>query len=906
MIRPGIRRLFRLAFHRREDAARDVRDEIRLHVELRTEQLIGGGMAPGAARGEAERKFGSIEGVRPLMERTATHREAVMRTRERAESFLQDFRYVMRSLQRSPTFVVSATLTLALGLGANAAMFSVLDRLYLQAPPGVAAPERVVRLYQEYVNPRKERQVLSVLSPPDWMRVQEQLPPGDAIAGYRSQTTRLGPADDSPRGTVSWVLGDLFGTLRARVIAGRNFSTDEIRPQGLATVAIVSASLARERFGDDRSAIGKPFDHGPHRYTIIGVADPAFRGTELDAIDAWLPMNTMGPWAHRPPTAWYEERGSLFIHTLVRTPDARSMPALRAAATAALKRGSMNLRDTSTMTATFGSLKQMIPPGFRGNEEAIATRLAAVACVILLIACANVANLMLARARQRRREIGIRLALGVSRTRLVAQMLTESMVLAMIGSFAAVLAAAWAATALRHAILPRVQWGTPAVGWRALAFALATAIVAGLATGVMPALQFSRPNLTTVLRGGARDGASHRSMLRSGLLVSQIALSCVLLAGAGLFVRSLQQVQALEIGVDETRLVFAGIDASTESGLNPEILGATLVEAGPLVERLPDVERVAFTAERPMWAISFEKTFLPNGDSLPQLNGEGPFVSYVSPGFFASMGMRVLQGRDIGVEDRVGAEQVVVVNSNFARTVWPGESALGKCFILRHAGESCRRVVGVVSNAHALGVVEQPTMQFYVPLAQEGDHGKAGVPRTMEIRVKEGRVEVVTAQVDRLLHRMSRSGMQPWVETLADQLSPEMRPWRLGAALFSAAGFLALLVAAIGVYGTIAYSVSQRTQEMGVRIALGARGSSIVSLVLKSSVATATVGVVIGTGIALSAGRFLKPLLYDTSPTNPLVLGAVALTLLGVAAIASLVPALHAKRVDPMEALRAE
>jgi hypothetical protein len=324
------------------------------------------------------------------------------------------------------------------------------------------------------------------------------------------------------------------------------------------------------------------------------------------------------------------------------------------------------------------------------------------------------------------------------------------------------------------------------------------------------------------------------------------------------------------------------------------------------IERLPGVERVAFTEQRPMWVISFEKTFLPGGDTLPQLNGESPFVSFVSPGFFASMGMRVLQGREFAREDRVGAEQVVVVNSNFAKTVWPGESAIGKCFILRKLDEPCRRVVGVVSNTHSRDVAERPSMQFYVPLAQDGDDGKAGVAGTMEIRAREGRAAGVAAQAEQLLRKLAQSGMQPWVETLADQLSPEMRPWRLGAALFSAAGLLALLVAAVGIYGTIAYTFSQRTQEIGVRIALGAQGSSIVALVLKSSVMIAAMGVVIGTGIAIWAGRFVKPLRFDTSPNDPFVLGGVALALLAVAVIASLVPAIRAKRVDPMEALRAE
>jgi hypothetical protein len=276
----------------------------------------------------------------------------------------------------------------------------------------------------------------------------------------------------------------------------------------------------------------------------------------------------------------------------------------------------------------------------------------------------------------------------------------------------------------------------------------------------------------------------------------------------------------------------------------------------------------------------------------------------VSPEFFAAMGMRVLEGRGFSVDDRLGSEQVLAVNSSFARAIWPGESAVGKCIRVAKPTEPCRRVVGVISNSHFNGVIESPSIQWYIPLAQrEGDEGRAG---TMEIRTAPGRAADVAAQVQRLLIQTAGSGFRPWAQTFTEQLDGDFRKWRLGTALFTAAGLLALLVAGVGIYGTIAYTFSQRTQEIGVRIALGAQGLSIIALVLRSSVVLAGVGVIIGTAIAIWAGRFAKPLLYETSPNNPFVLGGVALVLLGVAVIASLVPAMRAKSVDPMEALRAE
>jgi putative ABC transport system permease protein len=905
MIRPRIKKLFRLALHRREDAERDVRDEIRLHVELRTEQLIGGGLAPDAARKEAERMFGSMDDVRPLMEEAATHRETAMRKREWSESFTQDLRYVLRSLRRSPTFVISATLTLALGLGANAALFSILDRLYLQAPAGVPAPDHLKRFYETYAPTPQDRRARPVLTPPEYLAVAAVTPAGAKIVGYSTDTkVHLGKDESAPEGNVTIVLGDYFETVGVAPATGRNFSDEEVRPEGIALVAIVSDVFARTRFGTSRDALNKLIDIGALRLTIVGVAPPGFVGTDLDPTDVWMPMNTRGS-RSSGGKPWYEQTGTGFIRTIMRTKDEASVATFPAVATAALRHTAV-MHDTTALGATFASIREMLQPGFDDSQNAIASRLAAVAFAILLIACANVANLLLARALQRRREIGVRLALGVSRRRLIGQLLTESVVLALIGGVAALVVAVWCATALRHALLPNVQWGAPAIGLRAVLYGVLTAVIAGLAAGLAPALHASRPNLTSVLRGGSRDGATHRSKVRGTLLISQIALSCVLLAGAGLFVRSLKHVEAIDIGYDTDRLVFAGIRLTRESGRKYDDLGPFLTEAASRIQKLPGVERVAFSPNTPMRSISFKSTFLVNGDTLPQDKGMDKITTTVSSGYFGTMGMRVVEGRNFSPDDRAGSEQVLVVNTNFAKTVWPGESAVGKCIRLTKVTEPCRRVIGVVSNSHYAGVIEKPSMQFYVPMAQDGDSARGVVPGAIEIRVAPGRASAVAAQVNQLLIQMSSSGMRPVVQTFTDQIDGSFRSWRLGAALFSAAGLLALLVAAVGIYGTIAYTFSQRTQEIGVRIALGAQGSSIIALVLKSSVAIAAIGVVIGTGVALWAGKFAKPLLYDTAPNNPFVLGGVAVVLLAVAIVASLVPAIRAKSVDPLEALRAE
>ncbi len=906
VIRPRIKKLFRLAFHRREDAERDVRDEIRLHVELRTKQLIGGGMAPDEARREAERKFGSIDAVRPMLDDAATHRETVMRKREWWESFTQDLRYVLRSLKRSPTFTVSATLTLALGLGANVALFTVLDRLYLQAPSGVSAPNQLRRVYSTATFAGIGRGLRAAFAPPEWSSIVEAAPAADTVTGYRTQLqAALANTSDAPTGNVTWILGDYFGTLGVHPVAGRNFTADETRVSGFAAVAIITNELARDRFGSASGAIGQPLDLGTHRYTIIGVAPMEFRGTELDASDVWVPMNTQVSWVTRD-TSWVRETHSGMIHVIARTHGDASVAALAGRATPAIRHVTA-FSDTASMIVVLGSIKEMLTPGSNVSEQAITTRLAAVALAILFIACANVANLLLARALQRRREIGVRLALGIARARLVRQLVTESVVLALCGGAGALVASVWTATALRNILMPGVHWAAPAVGWRAVGFAIGAATIAGFCAGLVPALSASRPDLSRVLTGGARDGVRHRSFVRTGLLMSQVALSCVLLAGGGLFIRSLKQVEAIDTGYSADRLVFAGYNYSRESAHTPDEAARLLAEAATRLAAMPGIERVAFAQNAPMLgSISFMPAFLQNGDSLPHLSDRMTTVSFISPGAFATIGMRMLMGRDFSSDDRESSEPVIVVNATFARTVWPTVSPVGQCVIVGKIGDPCRRVVGVVSNARQNSVIESPSMMYYVPLAQQGFGGTPSLGETLEIRAAPGRTAQAAADVRRILVQLAPAGMRPTLRIFSEQISSQTRPWRVGAALFTASALLALLVAAVGIYGTIAYTVSQRTQEIGVRIALGAQGSSIIALVLKSSVTIAAVGVVIGTGVALWAGKFAKPLLYDTAPNNPFVLGGVALVLLGVAVVASLVPAIRAKSVDPLEALRAE
>lgn len=897
MIRLRVRRLFRLGLHRDVDARRDVEDEMRSHIEMRVEQLVSEGWEQRAARAEAERRFASSDHARRALEASAVRRESRLRLSEQFDSLVYDVRYAVRTLRRSPGFTMTVIVTFALGLGANAALFALLDRMFLQNPAGVREPDEVRRVQR----PSGGAPAM-VYSFPGLRDIAEALPPGTAYAGYRTELRIPFDSDgEDARGVVTYVVGDYFGTLGVAMARGRPFAPDEWQAGSFAPVAVVSSRFATLRYASPDAALGKSIDIARRRYTIIGVAAAGFAGTDLDASDAWAPLNTRGSWTLRE-TEWLEDRRTLFLQMLARVTDS-AVVHLLPAITAAMRTDPI-VRDTLA-TAAFRSLRQALP-SFMANERQVATRLAGVAVLILLIACANVANIMLARTLTHRREIAVRLALGVSRRRLMRQLVTQSVTLALAACAGAVVVAIWCASALRTALLPNVQWGAPAVGWRVVLFAVVSALAAGFAVGLLPALQASRPQLTRTLRGGARDGAAHSSRLRGALVVAQVTLSLVLLAGAGLFIRSLREVQSVNLGYDADRIVLAGIRAPRDANVSSTAVSDRLIGTVERLEQQPGVESVAFSENIPMWSLSFLKHYLPDRDSLPTPPNVATIVSFVSPRFFATMGMQLLDGRDFNATDRRGSEPVIVVNKAMADLFWPRARALEKCLIVGERNAPCRRVVGVVSNAHYLSVVEGPSIQFYIPVRQEGDDGRVGRAGALEVRAGIGRTAVVAEAVRRELARAAPAGTSVWVRSLSEQLEPEFRTWRLGAQLFSLAGLLALVVALVGISGNVSYTLSQRTHEMGVRIALGAKARDIIRMVLGEGMRTILIGVVCGLGVALAAGRLIRSMLYGTPAHDPTVLAAVAAVLILAAALASLGPAIRATRVDPIDSLRSE
>ncbi|HVT40307.1 MAG TPA: ABC transporter permease, partial [Gemmatimonadaceae bacterium] len=676
----------------RRDPDADIDAELRFHFDEKVAELQARGASLTDARAQALMEFGDLEDVRHDLREIDTRVAVKHQRAEWWEATAQDARYALRTLRRSPAFTAMVATTLALGIGANAVIFSLLDRLFAREPAGVTAAGQLYRVQQRCKAPRCEPGGRFNYSYPELRAVRAALPGGPPLAGYLVDHLQFGQDDGAPPAVVSYVEGNFFGILGLRPAAGRFFSDDEARIQNVAPVAIISHQLWNDRFALAPSAVGQTVDVEAQRYTIIGVAPAGFTGVDLDAVDLWAPASTMRPVDPRSP--WYAGPGGggRLFRFVTRAESPAAAARLLGASSPVL---GQSVRDTSATVALAPLAQAIWTDG--GKVVAISTRLAGVAAIILLIACANVANLFLARGMQRRREVAVRLALGVSRKRLIGQLLGESLAVAMIGGAAAVVVAIWGGGVLRQILLPAVHWAEPAVGMRVAAFTAAIALLAGVAAGLVPALRASRPDLTSALKAGAREGTFRRSRLQTGLMVVQGALSVVLLAGAGLFVESLRHVEGVDIGYDADRLVLANVRyAGDRFGIGrDQEFKARLPEIADRIARLPGVERVGVADLPLMGGVGILKIFLPDRDSVPKLLGLPPLASTVSPQYLGAVGMRIVAGRGLTESDVVGSEPVIVVSASMAKAVWPGENALGKCVIVSKRTEPCRIVVGV-------------------------------------------------------------------------------------------------------------------------------------------------------------------------------------------------------------------
>ena len=911
---PSIRRLFRLAPRRPVDADAEVDDEIRFHLEARTEQLVAGGLARDAARAEALRRFGDMEAARGRLRHGAQRRRARMLRRERLEAVWQDVSFALRQMRRSPGFTAAVVATFALAIAANATMFGIVDRLLLRPPAYLADPGSTHRVYLVRRLPDGEERVDNNISYRRYTELREHGRAFSSAAAFYATDMVVGTGEEARELRTGLVSASFWQLFDARPVIGRFFGEAEDRVPAGEPVAVLSYGFWQSRFAGSQDVLGQTIRIGGKTYTIIGVAPKGFTGVSLEPLIAFVPITAAADdmfGAFRSP--WHSGHNLSWLEMVVRRSPGVSAEAAQADLTGAYRRSwtaSPGARPVEEARPHALLASVLFDRGPKQRDDAkVATWLGGVAVIVLLIACANVANLLLARARRRGREIAVRIALGVGRARLVGQLITESVLLGLLGGIAGLGLAQVGGGVLRVLLLPDLDWSAGLLDRRLLLATAGAALAAGLLAGLAPALQAGRGDVAGALKAGGREGSVRRSRTRAALLVLQVALSVVLLVGAGLFARSLYNVRTVEMGFDPERVLYASVDLRG-TRLTPAESMALTRRLLDRARELPQVEHAALTRSVPFWMTWSEDIAVPGIDSVSRL---GDFsANAVSADYFATMGTRLLRGRPIGDEDREGTQRVVVVNEAMARTIWKETDALGQCLKVggmepRTPGGSagadaapCSIVVGIAESIRR-GSFDTPAMEYYMAMDQRRDVRDAG----MFIRTRgESRRQLEAVRQE--LQRLVPGAAFVSARSLQDVVDPNLRPWRLGATMFSVFGALALVLAAVGLYGVIAFNVTQRIHELGVRVALGARTPDILRLVIGEGMRLAVLGVVLGLGAALVAGRYVATLLFKVSPTDAATFVIVGAALLVVAVAASFAPALRAARVPPNVALRAE
>src|SRR5205807_9185513 len=688
---------------------------------------------------------------------------------------------------------------------------------------------------------------------------------------------------------------------------GRYVTTTEDSPPNGTAVSVLAYAFWQTRYGGRREVLGSTLQIGPTVYTIIGVAPEGFAGLwPVQRPVAFIPITSHASAmaAGRRGESWWTTYHWQWLSMLGQRKAGVTVAAANADLSNAFLRSYAAQRPGSPglTPAEIARPRAFVASVLseRGPSESsvakVATWLSGGALIVLLIACANVANLLLARALRRRREIAIRLALGVSRARLLSQLFTESVLLAVLGGFAGVVVAEWGGAVLRAQFLAKSSEVSVMGDIRTLLFGGVAALCAGLLTGRAPALT-QHADVAGDLKAGAREGTFQRSRVRIGLLVLQGALSVVLLVGAGLFVRSLRHVRVIPLGydVDPVLLVDLNLRGMQLDSARNVALRRELLETA---RAIPGVEHASRQLTVPFWITWDLDLHVAGIDSVHRL---GDFeLNAVTPEHFATLGTRILRGRGIEAQDGEHAPRVMVASQAMAKTLWPGRDPIGQCVRVGADTAPCSYVVGVAQNIKSEQLGDDPGLFYYLSTAQWHPEQGGLFVRT------HGEAARSAETIRRSLQPVMPGAAYVTVTPLREILGEQTRSWQLGATMFLAFGALALALAAIGLYSVMAYNVAQRTQEMGVRATLGAQQRDLVGLVLNEGLRVGVVGIVIGVVIALAGGQWVGPLLFQESPHDPLVFGFVAVVLLGTTVLASFVPSRRAARVDPMVALRSE
>jgi predicted permease len=857
--------------------------ELRGYLDEMTERNIRQGMPPAEARRQALLETGGLDHVKEQVRDTWLG--------SGIETTVRDVRYAVRTLWRSPGFTITALLSLALGIGANTAIFSILHALVLRSLP-VSDPQKLV------VVTRNENVSLPY---PLFIELRDHSRTLEGVLAFRTTAMRLSKEGETDRITGALVSGTYFGVLGVRPSIGTAIANEDDQIPGSGgwrgPVAVLSHSFWLHRFGGQASVAGARILLNGHPFTIVGVGPPGFNGTEIgEPADVFVPMTMqeavmpgMGKALTQPRSQWLRVFGRL-------TSD-EGKPQAEAELTTLLRRYNQeHYIDNATKPDRRRTLMEqriVLMPGatglssLRSGYSMALWVLISVVMLVLLIACANVANLMMSRAAARRREIALRLSLGATRSRLVRQLLTESLILAIGGAGSGLLLARWMRDLL-IGYLPADRSLSAPMEPTVLIFTLLLGIGAALFFGVVPSFQSTFVDVAPAIKGEESGSRATRILFRKGLVVFQISLSFLLLIAAVLFLRSLHNLLMIDPGFARENVLVASVDAAP--GLDARLLTE--------VKSLPGVVSAALADSPPLGAGTGWNVYVPGYTPKAAEPRDSPWVSFVSPGYFTTMGVPLLLGRDIDDHDVFSAREVMVVNETFAKHFFGGENPIGRRVGTKE-GEYQWEIIGVVKNSKYTGLREDPIRMIYVP-ARPGPWASRAV---VHLRTA-GNPAALASALRQKIHDLDKTAAIFNLHTVQEQVNRSLLRERLVGTVTGLFGGLALALAAIGLYGLTSYGVVRRTREFGIRIAIGARTGSIVGLVVSEALWLFAAGAAVGLIAAWVLGRLVKAMLFGIEPADPLS-AVLAILVLGASALAAAwIPARRAARVDPLRALR--
>lgn len=899
MLRSGVRRLFSLGLLDRGKVEREVDEELSAHMQLRVAQLIARGWSATDAEHEARRRFGEFDEASALLKHTALNRERRMHWRTWTDAVGQDFRVSLRRLLRAPGFALAVALTLALGIGANAAMFGIVDRLLLHPPEHVVDADRIVTLGARFTF-QNEIATQPTFSYHAYKAFRDGLTRASVVGmSTFPGVIAFGRDADAQLITNVQTNAEYFSMIGVKPARGRFFQRDDAREPVGESVVVLGYGFWQRQFAGSPGIIGQQISLGNQQYTVIGVAPRGFTGFELTPVDIWMPITSAGELRAMRTTDWLTTKESTWIRVYARLrPDATAEQLAAEATPINESEGEPRLRERKAKAMALPLMQSLRES--RGPVATVAKLLGGLSLIVVLIACTNVVNLMLSRAASRRQEVAVRLALGVTKVRLAAQLLSETLVLAMLGAAGACGIAWLGGTGARLLIFGEKDWAGSPVDLRIAIYIAALSISAALMAGLVPLLQSRQLTLTSTLKSGAREGRRSGDFTRSAILVSQAALSVLLVVTTGLFWRSLQAVNHVSLGMDADRLVLARMNTASMTQ-TPQQIDELYHEMARRLRNTPGIQSVTISNTIAGFNSMSSRLFVPGIDSLPVPPGGGPYLNGVEPGFYATIGRHILEGREFSDADNATSMRVAIINQTMARMLWPGESALGKCMQFKDRTEPCTIVVGVAQNSRRQNWIEQEIYQVERPLSQSTSKARILLVRP------DGGVDGRSVAIIQQTMRGTAANL-PFadVKPLVRLYDAELRPWRLGAGMLGAFAALALFLVGVGLFATLSFAVSQRTHEIGVRMALGARASQVIRLIMRQGLGLAAIGAVLGVLFALAGGRVVQDMLYNVSPRDGTVFVATIIILTAIAVAATAFPALRASRINPVRALRSE